>query len=182
MEVYFRIVTRDHTDRMTVVQEHPIPDSPEVWEDVRAAIKTHEIVSRRSYGIGVDADGDGIEDRLTMNTSSWSIHLSSDGSSPGSILQPGLSVPHSAGADDIDADGFIDPWISDPADGTLWILFGDVENKFKKKQRILGGWVARGAFLDMDEDGDLDFVSDGFNDGGGDYIRWYWVEMELNQS
>lgn len=180
LNAHHHFLLREYSDRIAVVQEHPIPDDPAVWESVKSALSRHDIESR-PINIAVDADGDGKPDNFRASGRSWSIDLSLDGSTVGGSFPSGLSVPHSAGADDIDGDGIADLWISDPADDTLWIFYGDEEREFRQKQQIIDKFVARGAFMDMDGDGDLDFVSDGFNDGGGDYVRWYWVEMDLKK-
>jgi hypothetical protein len=107
-----------------------------------------------------DVDGDGIEDRIGLE-SDHSLVISS--SHRGREWCAGISDSPSGGTsvgfDDVDGDGFLDAWCCDPADSVFRVFYGNGRGKFRKKQQILGVWgYAKGAFFDVDDDGDLDVV------------------------
>ncbi|NUN96297.1 MAG: VCBS repeat-containing protein [Candidatus Omnitrophica bacterium] len=60
---------------------------------------------------------------------------------------------------DIDRDGIIDAWCCDPGDTVMRIFYGNNDGRVFKRQSIGGvpAW-SKGAFHDVDGDGDLDIV------------------------
>ena len=46
LNAHRHFLLREYSDRIAVVQEHPIPDDPAVWESVKSALSRHDIESR----------------------------------------------------------------------------------------------------------------------------------------
>lgn len=107
-----------------------------------------------------DVDGDDVEDSIRLDSGhDLSIFSSKRGKEWSAGISDFPSGGTSVGFDDIDADGALDAWCCDPGDGLMRVFYGDGKGRFRKKQRILGVWGgAKGAFFDVDEDGDLDIV------------------------
>lgn len=84
----------------------------------------------------------------------------------------------SLGFDDVDGDRIIDAWVCDPGDMVMMIFWGNREMS-KYKRQGLGGvpYTAKGAFYDVDGDGDLDVVLKVEQTEGAPQFSW----IELSQ-
>jgi hypothetical protein len=69
----------------------------------------------------------------------------------------GNSEISSVGLDDVDGDGLMDAWWCDSGDNRIVILWGN-RSALDGKQSLSGFHARRSAFLDLDNDGQLDLV------------------------
>ena len=77
------------------------------------------------------------------------------------------------GFDDIDSDGHLDAWWVDSGDDYLQIFWGDGKGCFVGKQTFSFNGIHQGAFLDLDSDGDLDFI---FKKSRNEKDIFWWSE------
>lgn len=107
-----------------------------------------------------DIDGDGILDSF-VSGQGFGFHFTVSGNPKAFPRNPLLfpSGDTSLGFDDVDGDGCTDAWYCDPGDMVMVVYWGNNEMTQYRRQGVGAvPYTAKGAFFDVDGDGDLDVV------------------------
>jgi len=168
-----------------------IKDPPQVLStshpEFDAIIHRIQACSRRPEDYGktweqeADMDGDGKPDTLRMPGPDIHLTLSNR------TYRPGTSAVCATGFDDVDGDGCLDVWWTDPGDVCGCIYWGTGKKDLAGRQsfHFVNESVAAGAaFWDVDKDGDLDIVFRTYPQDGEDKNQKpstgqvFWIEVE----
>jgi hypothetical protein len=118
-----------------------------------------------------DIDGDGFQDYVKFSVDMISCHYgSSTGLSDEKVLYFGPITPKITAATDFDGDTDVDLLMVDWLGGIF--VLTNTNGEFSAPEEVAeGDHGFAGSFVDLDLDGDLDLVSEGFGPGG-DYEIW----------